>query len=137
MFCLFRIGEITVRIQTNKVAVAILASNINQKILRMVNFSFTLTTLLGCFDIIGALYYLSLTIGIITQGVKRSASPLKTILKVWELLVCPVTLFLAGIILFFNGWRLDPILQLQQLCFHLIVGVALTKETINLIRNYR
>ena len=101
----------------------------------MVNFSFTLTTLLGLLDIVGAVYYLCLTIGSITQGVRRSTSPLNTILKVWELLVCPIALFLSGVILFFNGWRLDPILQFQQLCFHLIIGVALAKETNKLVRN--
>ena len=100
----------------------------------MVNFSFTLTTLLGLLDIAGAVYYLCLTIGSITQGVRRSASPLNTVLKVWELLVCPIALFLSGVILFFNGWRLDPIMQLQQLFFHLIVGVALARQTSKLIR---
>lgn len=101
----------------------------------MVNFSFTFTTLLGFLDIVSAVFYLCLTIGSIIEGVRRSTSPINTILKVLEMVFCPIFLFLSGIILCLGGWRLDPFLQLQQLFFHIIVGVALARETKNLVRN--
>ena len=103
----------------------------------MVNFGFTSTTILGLLDLIGSIGYFILTIGSILDGVRRSTSALNLILKVYELLVCPIALFLSGVILIFNGWRLDPILQFQQLLFHLIIGVAVAKEIIKLTQSQR
>ncbi len=99
----------------------------------MVNLGFNLTTILGLLDIFGAVGYLILTIASITDGVKRATSPANTILKVIELLYCPFALFLSGVILVFNGWRLDFILQLQQLFLHIIVAISVTKELKNLL----
>ena len=99
----------------------------------MVNLGFNLTTIFSLLDIFGAVGYLILTIASITDGVKRATSPVNTILKVIELLYCPFALFLSGVILFFNGWRLDPILQLQQLFLHLIVATSVIKELKNLL----
>ncbi|MEL6495029.1 MAG: Ycf66 family protein [Cyanobacteria bacterium J06623_7] len=98
----------------------------------MVNVGFSFTTMLGLLDLIAAVSYFILTIGSITDGVNQASSVLSLILKIYELLICPGALFLSGIILIFNGWRLDPILQFQQLLFHLVVGVAVAKEINNL-----
>ena len=103
----------------------------------MVNFSFTLSSLLGLLDILGAVGYFMLVITQITNAVKASASPLKIFLKVAELLLCPIALFFSGIVLFFNGWRLDPFFQIQQLLFHLVVMVAIIKELKQLSQSRR
>jgi hypothetical protein len=101
----------------------------------MVNFSLTPITLLALLDIVGSLFYLCLSIGSIIEGVRRSTSPVNTILKVLDMVFCPIFLLLSGVILCIGGWRLDPFLQLQQFFFHIIVGVSLAKETKNLVRN--
>ena len=92
----------------------------------MINLGFNLTTLLGLLDVFGSIGYLILTVTQISQGVYSSTSTLGTAIQVLELFVSPIAL-LSGVILIFNGWRLDPILQFQQLLFHLIVGASFVK----------
>ena len=91
----------------------------------MVNFGFNLITLLGLIDILSALACFILLAG---TGLNSYASSIKNNLSVWELVVFPLLLFPSGIILFFNGWRLDPFLQIQQLLIHAAVGVTIAKE---------
>ena len=93
----------------------------------MVNLGFNLITLLGLLDILGSIGYLILTFTQLSRGVYSSTSTLSTALQVIELFVSPIALLVSGVILIFNGWRLDPILQFQQLLFHLIVGVSFVK----------
>lgn len=44
----------------------------------MVNFGFNGMTLLGLLDLIGSIGYLALTIAQISEGVKKSTSPINT-----------------------------------------------------------
>ena len=95
---------------------------------------FPFTDLLGVIDIIASIYYLCMTVGNNKKG-KTLSAPTNSLLKLWELFICPIALFLSGAILYLNGWRLDPLLQFQQLLFHLIAGVALFKQTRKLARD--
>ncbi|WP_019508884.1 Ycf66 family protein [Pleurocapsa sp. PCC 7319] len=94
----------------------------------MVNFGLNFISVVGLFDVLGGIGYFILIITQVLESVRKSNSSLYIILKVLELLFCPIALLLSGGILIFNGWRLDPILQFQQLLFHLIVIVCLVKE---------
>ena len=99
----------------------------------MVNLGFNITTLLGILDIFGAVGYFILSIVLISRGVISYTSGVNTILQVWELLLCPIALLISGIILFFNGWRLDPFLQYQQLLVHSVLMVAVIKHVRQLV----
>ena len=85
--------------------------------------------------------YFILTIARIIDVIKLTASPLyatfKAIFKVCELLLCPIILSISGVILIFNGWRLDPLLQFQQYLIHLILLIAFWREINRLIRPSR
>lgn len=99
----------------------------------MVNYGFNPTFLLGLIDILAALCYLAISIYFIFNRVIRLTSLLDTIEKVGKLLVCPIALFLSGVILFFNSWRLSSILGFQQLLLHLIIYMAIAKEIMELV----
>ena len=101
----------------------------------MVNLGLNFATLLGILDIFGAVGYFILSIVLISRGVISFTFGVNTILRVWELLLCPIALLISGIILFFNGWRLDPFLQYQQLLIHLVLMVALIKQLRQLDNN--
>lgn len=97
----------------------------------MINSGWSLISILGLLDLVVAIGYIVLTIGNIVDGWRSISTPtlsLLLVLRLCELLVCPASLFLSGVILLFRGWRLDPILQLQQLLLHLIVSVAIAKN---------
>jgi hypothetical protein len=98
----------------------------------MVNLGFNLTTLLGLLDLLGVISYFLLAIYQISRGVysHSSNSIFNTglqVIEVLELLSSPIALFFSGIILIFNGWRLDLILQVQQLLLHIIIGLSFIK----------
>ena len=103
----------------------------------MVNFGINAMSLLGLLDILGSIAYLILAIAQISKGVYNSTSTVNTALQLLELLGSPLALFLGGIILLFNGWRLDPILQFQQFLFHVVVGLSFTKMTVQLANSNR
>lgn len=103
----------------------------------MVNFGINVIGLLGLLDILGAIAYLVLAIVQISRGVYNSPSTANTALQLIELLGSPLALFLGGIILLFNGWRLDPILQFQQFLLHVVVGLSFTKMTVQLANYHR
>ena len=95
----------------------------------MPNTGFHLSGLLGLVDVVGAVYYLFWATGRIYRKGENSSPTESDMLKVWELFLYPIALFLSGVILHFNGWRLDPLFQFQQLLLHLIVAIALVKQT--------
>ena len=96
----------------------------------MVNFGWNLAAILGLLNILGAACALILTFTSIRDGLRRVISPANLIFTV----CCTPCLFFSGVILLFNGWRLDPILLIQQLCMQIIVYISLIKEIINLMK---
>ena len=85
----------------------------------MVNLGFNLAAIIGLFDILGAVCYLILVFISIRDWLDRVISTVNLIFTAF----CGLIVFLSGIILVFNAWRLDPILMIQQLCLHVIVYV--------------
>ena len=98
----------------------------------MVNFNFgiNISSLLGLLNIAVAIVYFILTITKIIQVIRRSASAFYITTKILELVWCPLALLISGVILLFNGWRLDPILQLQQILLESVVIFLFTKDFI-------
>ena len=71
-----------------------------------INFGTSFSSYLGLLQMIGALgYYFTLSVA---QRPHR--------------IFAPFILLLSGGILFFHGWRLDPVLQLQQLSTSILIG---------------
>ena len=91
-----------------------------------------LGTIIGLFFVLGLLFYLILiTVLIIKQIIKFRSS----LLQVIELLFCPPALFISGTIWLFHGWRLDPILQLQQILLNSVVTYLVIKRVVNSSKN--
>lgn len=95
----------------------------------MVNLGLNFAALLGLINVLGGIVYFFSTIIQIINGVRSSTSSVNTILKILELTFCPPVLVLSGVILFFNGWRLDPILLFQQVLLEIIVMVDVLQQT--------
>lgn len=79
-------------------------------------------------NIVGAILYFGLTFSQIIRIVKSSGEPLDIVIKVLELGWCPFALLISGIILLLAGWRLDPILQFQQLLLESIIIFLIIKD---------
>ncbi len=95
----------------------------------MINFgfSFNIAFLLGLFDIVLAIAIFVMTLSLILGG--RGRQPTTTIgFDIAQLCLVPIPLLLAGTILIFQGWRLDPILQISVLCLHLIIIFLAIKD---------
>lgn len=83
--------------------------------------------LLGLINVVLALFYLGISIAIpLTR--RRMLSDLGVALYIIQAIIAPVLLILAGGILIFQGWRLDPSLQLAFLLLNLLVLFTFAKE---------
>ena len=90
-------------------------------------FDFTITFLLGLFDLILAVAIFVMTLSLILGG--RGTQPTNPIVfYITQLILVPTLLLLAGAIFIFKGWRLDPILHIAVLCLHVIVMFLLIKD---------
>ena len=96
----------------------------------MVNIGLNISSLLGLLNIVVAIVYFTLTITKIIQVIRRAASASYITTKILELVWCPLALLISGVILLFNGWRLDPILQFQQILLESVVMFLFTKDFI-------
>ncbi|ASC71310.1 Ycf66-like protein [Halomicronema hongdechloris C2206] len=80
-----------------------------------------LSSILGLLQALGSLGYFAVSIAQITTAL-RSRRLTEPVLRILQLIFAPLILLLSGGILFFNGWRLDPILQFQQLLLSILIG---------------
>jgi hypothetical protein len=95
----------------------------------MVNFGLNPASLLGLLDIVLAIAYSVRAIALpITRG--RDIGDWGIALYVVEAVIAPVFLLLCGLIVFFQGWRLDPILQLAYLLLNLLMIYLAVKDVI-------
>lgn len=93
----------------------------------MINFGLNISSLLGLFDVILAIAIFITTLGLISG--RRGTQTSESIgFHTAQLIIVPLFLLLAGIIFFFQGWRLDPILQIAILCLQLVVTFLLLKD---------
>lgn len=80
----------------------------------MINIGLNLAILIGLVQILGALGYFVFSIGQLTAAARSSSASGIAVVILQGLLV-PLILLISGLILFFQGWRLDPVLQFQVL----------------------
>ncbi len=74
----------------------------------MVNVGLSAGSILGLINICLGTFY---CIASIRQKSKSSVSSTN---RIFNLIAVPLGLILSGVILFFNGWTLDPVLTAQQ-----------------------
>jgi hypothetical protein len=95
----------------------------------MVNFGFNGGSLLGLLDVILAIAYLAWSIFVtITRG--REFSTVFVLLFIIQALIAPGVLILSGLILIFQGWRLDPLLQLSYFLLNILLIYLGLKDVI-------
>jgi hypothetical protein len=93
----------------------------------MVNFYLGSAALLGLVDIILALVYLVISI-VLTITRNRAIGELGIVFYVFQAIIAPIFLLLAGSIFFFQGWRLDPILTFAVFLLHLLIIYLAVKD---------
>ncbi|MEH2350127.1 MAG: Ycf66 family protein [Nostoc sp.] len=98
-----------------------------------VNFGANLASLLGIIYFLWAIIYLILTVAWLSQrGTRLRGWALA--LYIIQLIFTPIIMLLIGTILFFQGWRLDPILQFGQfLSLLLILYLSIKDIVINAV----
>ncbi|MEH1884710.1 Ycf66 family protein [Nostoc sp.] len=98
-----------------------------------VNFGVNSGSLLGIIYLLWAIIYLILTVAWLSQrGTRLRGWALA--LYIIQLIFTPIIMFLIGTILFFQGWRLDPILQFGQfLSLLLIIYLSIKDIVINAV----
>jgi hypothetical protein len=87
---------------------------------------FGVVTVLGILDAILAILLLATSIAPFVQG--HSLADTTALLLVIQAIAIPLSLIIAGGIFFFQGWRLDPSLQLAVLLLHITVGFLVAKD---------
>lgn len=87
----------------------------------MVNIGLNLGSIFGLLQILVSLGYFAVSIAQIT-GAVRSQRNNDIVLRTLQLIFAPSILLLSGGILFFQGWRLEPILQSQQLLMTTLIS---------------
>jgi small-conductance mechanosensitive channel len=86
----------------------------------MINVAISFASLLGLLDIGLAVFYLVISIAVPLNR-RRMLDALGIALYIAQAVIAPVILLLSGVILFFQGWRLDPILQLAFFLLNVLV----------------
>ncbi len=93
----------------------------------MVNYGFTLSSLIGLLDILLAVVFTILPVVLAVQR-RNTVRALGVRLYVGQALLSPVILLLVGFSLVFQGWRLDPILSFSVLLLHILVIYLVVKD---------
>lgn len=86
----------------------------------MINISFNLAFLFGLLDLILSLAYLITSI-VLPIYRRRFIGEIRTILYIFQGILAPIFLLICGVIFIFQGWRLDPILQMAVSLLHLLI----------------
>ncbi|BBD67624.1 Ycf66-like protein [Nostoc commune NIES-4072] len=102
-----------------------------------VNFGLNLAGLIGIIYFILAVIYFILTVAWLAQrGTRLTGWSLA--LYIIQVIFTPIIMLMCGVILFFQGWRLDPILQFEQfLLLLLIIYFAIKDIVINAVYRNR
>lgn len=87
----------------------------------MVNVSLSLAGLLGILNILFGLFYSAVSIAQVITTIRNSGAAIDIAFRLAQVLIAPILLILSGLILCFQGWRLDPLLSLQQLLIEILV----------------
>jgi small-conductance mechanosensitive channel len=77
--------------------------------------------ILGFLLILGALGYVAVSIAQITFAA-RAGQGSDIVLRIFQLVFAPLILLLSGAILFFQGWRQDPVLQFKDFLMTVLIS---------------
>ncbi|MDZ8029218.1 MAG: Ycf66 family protein [Nostoc sp. DedQUE11] len=97
--------------------------------LAQVNFGLNLAGLIGIIYLLLSIVYFLLTLAwLVQRGTRLRGWSLS--LYIIQVIFTPIVLLLCGGILFFQGWRLDPILQIQQFLLSLLIIYLTIKDIV-------
>jgi hypothetical protein len=97
--------------------------------LAQVNFGLNLAGLIGIIYLLSAIIYFILTLAwLVQRGTRLRGWALS--LYIIQVIFTPIVLLLCGGILFFQGWRLDPILQIEQFLLSLLIIYLTIKDIV-------
>lgn len=93
--------------------------------------------LIGTLYLVLAIIYITLMVRWLSQRKNTLTIPILTIYIIQGVLA-PICMFISGIILIIQGWRLDPLIQFEQFLLLVLIIYLSFKDTIfNLIvRNW-
>ncbi|MEH2407450.1 Ycf66 family protein [Nostoc sp.] len=94
-----------------------------------VNFGLNIAGLIGIIYLLWAILYLILTVAWLVQRGSRLRGWALT-LYIIQLIFTPIIMLLSGVILFYQGWRLDPILQFEQVLLLILILYLSIKDIV-------
>lgn len=95
----------------------------------MVNYGFNSASLIGLIYVLLSIVYFVSVIGVITRRVSRPINSALS-LDVFQAIILPILLLNCGVILISQGWRLDPVLQFQQLSLLVLIIYFTVKDIV-------
>ncbi|MBU7584187.1 MAG: hypothetical protein KAF91_14950 [Nostoc sp. TH1S01] len=101
----------------------------DELILMQVNFGLNTASLIGFVQIIFAVSYIITMIILLIQRARRLES-LSLIVYIFQTIIIPIFLLTSGLILVFQGWRLDPILQFMQFLLTVVIIYLCIKDIV-------
>ncbi|BDA66692.1 hypothetical protein CAL7716_008580 [Calothrix sp. PCC 7716] len=102
--------------------------------LAQVNVGTTPATLLGVIYILTSIVYFFFLIAWLIPRFSR-INPSAITTCILQIILIPIPILISGFILLFQGWRLDPILQLGNLLLFLVLIYFLITDIIIKYRN--
>lgn len=84
-------------------------------------FLFNFSSLLGLIQVLGSAGYFVISIAQLAKPA-QSRTKIELIFRIFQLIFIPLMLLLSGIIILFQGWRLDPVLLFQDFLMMIIVS---------------
>ena len=95
----------------------------------MINIGFDLTILLGLtYLLLAIVYFILILVALVQRRARLTGWVLLT--YIIQAIFIPVLLLICGLILIFQGWRLDPVLQLEQFLLAVIIFYLIIKDVL-------
>ena len=105
--------------------------------LAQINFAFNPASIIGSFYVLFSIIYFIFMIVWVRRGASR-LNDTSIGLYIIQTIFAPFLMLIPGVILVFQGWRLDPVLQLAEfLLFILIIYLSVKDIVINAIKKSR
>lgn len=101
----------------------------------MVNFGFNFASLIGVVSFVLGLLYFPISIAQLIVSIRQSGSIMNIASRIALILVAPSCLMLYGVILIFQGWRYDPIMQFGTFLNELLLIYYVIKDIKSVNRN--
>lgn len=94
----------------------------------MVNFGVNIASLIGLLNCLFALFYFGLSIAQLIVSIRQSGSTIDLAMRLPQILIAPSCLLVSGLILFFQGWRYDPIMQFGLLLTEFLLVYYIVRD---------